>query len=110
MANLGRFVFLLFLAVFMLKLTLPCICLSKNLAYVIFIDDYHENESSDSEEDLKLLDFEFDLDYISTKHKSSEMFSSNNVALTKTEFTERNWSNSYIPSHFSPPEFYCHSI
>ena len=73
---------------------------------VVFIDDNLDNESSDNEEDLKLLDF----DYVTTKLNCSEIVSSDIEALTKTEFAERNWLNSYIPSHFSPPEFYFHSI
>jgi len=110
MLNLGRILFLFFLTVFILKITLPSICLSKNIDQVVFIEDYLDNESSDNEEDLKLLDAEFDLDYVSTKLISSEIVSSDIEALTKTEFSQRNWLNSYIPNHFSPPEFYFHSI
>jgi hypothetical protein len=108
MGNFGRFLLLFFFPVFILKITLSFIGSSTNIVQVIFIDDNLDNESSDNEEDLKLLDFEFD--YVTTKLNSSEIVSSDIEALTKTEFAERNWLNSYIPSHFSPPEFYFHSI
>jgi hypothetical protein len=108
MGNFGRFLLLFFFPVFILKITLSFIGSSTNIVQVIFIDDNLDNESSDNEEDLKLLDFEFD--YVTTKLSSSEIVSSDIEALTKTEFAERNWLNSYIPSHFLPPEFYFHSI
>jgi|GEM_PF-3861341 len=110
MSNFGRVLFLFFLTVFILKISLPNICLSKNIDQVVFSEDYLDNECSDNEEDLKLLDAEFDIEYISTKLISYEMASSDIEALTKTEFSQRNWLNIYITKHFSPPEFYFHSI
>jgi hypothetical protein len=106
MANLGRCVYLLLLSAFLLKVTHPCISLLKNFVKVDRIDEFVENENSDTEEDTKLLDFELDLYFLSAKQRGDEISSLYISSTATIDIAQSNWTNCYFPDHFSPPEFY----
>jgi hypothetical protein len=105
MAKLGKVVFFLVMALFCLKITLPCVALIDNLIFVSISECVDVNENNDSEKENNALDLGKDLFISETFSIDAVLNQPFKFPVSHLFFAKQCLPQGYSSDSFSPPDF-----